>query len=113
MIWQQSGSFTEMIYEDVRTYLAELNNKGYAGLNNWRLPTLEEAMSLVEPKMMDRNLHIDSKFDRIQRYIWTSDKEKKYFNPWMVSFTSGSCRDLSSFDGRSYVRAVRSAQSSQ
>jgi hypothetical protein len=30
-----------MIYKDAKDYIAELNNKHFAGYNDWRLPTVD------------------------------------------------------------------------
>ena len=48
LVWQQGGSSEYMEYEQAVNWVEELNRSGYAGFNDWRLPTLEEAMSLME-----------------------------------------------------------------
>ena len=50
LMWQQNGSLEAITYEKAEGYIKELNRKGFAGFHDWRLPTLEEAMSLMEPK---------------------------------------------------------------
>lgn len=55
--WQQSGSLNDMNYERAKNYISELNHEQFAGYNDWRLPTLEEAMSLMEPTQKNRDLH--------------------------------------------------------
>jgi hypothetical protein len=47
LMWQQSGS-GYVNYEKAKAYVTELNSDRFAGYNDWRLPTLEEAMSLME-----------------------------------------------------------------
>ena len=54
-MWQQSGSSERMQFEDAKKWITELNLKGFAGFNDWRLPTLEEAMSLMEPEQKNGN----------------------------------------------------------
>ena len=106
LMWQQSGSPNYLNYADAKNYLHHLNEQRFAGHNNWRLPTLEEAMSLMEPEEYD-SFFIDPVFDRNQRWIWTADKESAGV-PWVVSFNHGDCdyRNVDIFyDGR--VRAVR------
>jgi hypothetical protein len=50
LMWQQAGSAEEMSFAEAGMYVAQLNaGNGFAGYRGWRLPTLEEAMSLIEP----------------------------------------------------------------
>lgn len=50
LMWQQSGSPNYMSYEEAKKYIQQLNEAKFADFSDWRLPTLEEAMSLMEPK---------------------------------------------------------------
>ena len=72
-MWQQSGSDCDMGLHSAKDQIDDLNRAGFAGHSDWRLPTLEEAMSLVEPEKNDAGLHIDSLFDTKQDQIWTCD----------------------------------------
>ena len=112
LMWQQSGSSKSMLYKDAKKWIDELNKKGYAGFSDWRLPTLEEAMSLMEPKQLNGDLYIDPKFEAKQRRIWTSDPYQGASRQWVVYFDFGGCYyDFLPSSGLS-VRAVRFGQSS-
>ena len=111
LMWQQSGSSESMNYENAKKWIDDRNREGYAGYNDWRLPTLEEAMSLMEPKENNEGLYIDPVFDKTQGWIWTSDMVKGESWAWVVSFVDGGCDDYFLFYDL-YVRAVRSGQSS-
>ncbi|MCH8955995.1 DUF1566 domain-containing protein [candidate division KSB1 bacterium] len=87
--WQQSGS-SNMTFKKAEAYIQKLNREDHGGYSDWRLPTLEEAMSLMEPKELNGDLHIDSKFDKTQRWIWTADK-KSASRAWVVYFSNGDC----------------------
>ena len=106
LVWQQSGS-SGLTVEEARKYVQGLRDKKYAGFSDWRLPTLEEAMSLMEPKKNEAGLYIDPIFDKSQELIWTADS-KGTSNGWLVYFGSGRC-SLVNIDGYGYacVRAVR------
>ena len=68
LIWQQSGSSSYMNFENAKKYIDKLNNDRFAGSDKWRLPTLEEAMSLMESKKKN-DLYIDRIFDCKQAWI--------------------------------------------
>ncbi|MCP4374993.1 MAG: DUF1566 domain-containing protein, partial [bacterium] len=50
LMWQQSGSEEELTYQQAKEYVQELNDREFAGHADWRLPTVEELLSLVEPE---------------------------------------------------------------
>jgi len=106
LMWQQSGSSNYMVYSDAEKYIRELNNKPFTDFTNWRLPTLEEAMSLVETQKKNGDLYIDSKFGQTQRWIWTADKESAG-RAWVVFLYDGYCYHYG-IDDAICVRAVRS-----
>jgi hypothetical protein len=112
LIWQQGGSKKHMTQENADKWIKSLNKKGYAGHKDWRLPTLEEAMSLMGPEKQNEKLYIDSIFDETQNQIWTSDKVKDEPWAWVVFFSDGYCGSFYDFDFFSYARAVRRPQSS-
>ena len=39
-----------MNYEKVQEYMTDLNRRKVGGFDDWRLPTLEEAMTLMQPQ---------------------------------------------------------------
>ncbi len=106
LMWQRSGSVKLMSYDQTKTYIDSLNENNFANYSNWRLPTLEEAMSLMESQKADNGLYIAREFDNKQPWIWTSDKSKHPTPAWVVLFTSGYC-DGTHVNFRCYVRAVR------
>ncbi len=110
LMWQQSGSVKDISYDDAKKYVAQLNSDKFAGYSNWRMPTLEEAMSLMEPIEKDNGMYIDPVFDNMQRWIWTSDTNEVPL-AWLANYVSGNCytypNDYFDFTSGGYVRAVR------
>jgi hypothetical protein len=110
LIWQQAGSPKEMNFKDTEEWINELNQRGHAGFEDWRLPTLEEAMSLMEYTQKNAFLFIDPVFDSKQTWIWTADQVKGESRMWAIHFLFGRC-NFSPIDINLYVRAVRSVNS--
>lgn len=105
LTWQPSGSKKYMSYEKTKEYIQKINTDKFAGYDDWRLPTLEEAMSLMKPTKNTDALYIDPLFDKQQNWIWTSDTYSAS-RAWVVFFSYGNGRlDFSS--NLTSVRAVR------
>ncbi len=107
LMWHQRGSFKPLSLSNAKDWVKRLNRSRYAGFNNWRLPTLEEALSLLEKKKYYGNLQIFNVFSSIQKAIWTGDINTEEDSNWIVSFSKGRVRSTSLFANRSYVRPVR------
>ncbi|UCE06178.1 MAG: TIR domain-containing protein, partial [bacterium] len=73
LIWQQDGSSEPMPFKQAKFWTEELNRIDYANYHDWRLPTLEEAMSLMKKEQRNGELFIDPIFNDTQKWIWTSD----------------------------------------
>ena len=102
LMWLQSGSKEYMQWNAANVWVRKLNTLKYAGYSDWRLPTIEEAASLLEP--VKRNtLYIDPVFDEEQWGIWSGDKRGG--STWSVYFSLGNVRWR--YKNR-YVRPVRS-----
>jgi len=95
-----------MKFKKVQKYIQELGDKKHAGFSDWRLPTLEEAMSLMGLTKNEHGLHIHPIFDKKQEWIWTADKRGSS-EAWFVFFYSGSCNNVGIDNFNIYVRAVR------
>ncbi|MCP5047553.1 MAG: protein kinase [bacterium] len=104
--WHQSGSENYMKLGKVGQWLAELNKKTYAGHSDWRLPTLEEAASLLESSENQSRLFTDGIFSREQQYIWTGDSLDTT-KTWAIDFFGGDVNRVGS-TFTAFVRPVRS-----
>ena len=107
LIWQRGGAPTRLDYHESEDWIADLNSKSYAGFRDWRKPTLEEAMSLMEGKK-ENNLFMNQIFDGEKNSIWTSDTindQNKLF-AWVVQFDMGICK-IDDVNSRHYIKAVR------
>lgn len=106
LMWYHGGSERDLILPVARTWVQQVNQDKYAGFSDWRLPTLEEALSLLEPEERQDALFIDPVFNLDIKFIWTGDSFDKTKN-WVVDFFGG---DTARVGGRikAYIRPVRS-----
>ena len=88
LMWHPSGSYEYMKRKEIKKWVRGLNSKGYAGFYDWRVPTVEEASSLLEASEKNGNLYIDTAFDKKQRWIWTGDSCSSG-GMWRVYFDDG------------------------
>jgi hypothetical protein len=81
LMWHQGGS-DKMSWNEAKKWIKKLNKKrswlnkkdSYAGYQDWRLPTVEEAASLLESSEKYVGLSIDPVFSRKQIVFWTGDR---------------------------------------
>ncbi|MFV1976019.1 MAG: DUF1566 domain-containing protein, partial [Candidatus Scalindua sp.] len=106
LMWHQNGSERFKDKEKIAEWVDNLNLKSYAGFSDWRLPTAEEAASLLEPEQKFGDMYVDTVFDNKQPWIWTGDS---YGNDaaWAISACYGSVF-WSKFNEFYCIRPVRS-----
>ncbi|ODS32124.1 MAG: hypothetical protein SCARUB_02774 [Candidatus Scalindua rubra] len=106
LMWHQSSSSVYMSLNEAKQWVRDLNSRGYAEYYDWRLPTVEEAASLLELSKKNGDLHIAPVFDKKQRWIWTGDDISSDI-AWGVYFDFGNV-NLGHIRTKHYVRPVRS-----
>lgn len=104
LMWHHSGSTRYMSLPMARNWISSLNRHRFAGYSNWRLPTLEEAASLMEAGKNSLGLHLNPIFSGKTRSIWTSDTNGQQY--WIVYFDHGYV-DVNWPQFNGYVRPVR------
>jgi|GEM_PF-3267340 len=118
LMWMVYGSEEKVTMEEARQWLERQNQQRFSGYDDWRLPTLQEAQTLVEEQRALnqkaeywKKLNIDPLFG-LQDIIWTGDRENEEIY-WIVNFDGGFAQPhdyLKSFEYKFYVRAVRSGE---
>ena len=106
LMWQKGGSARELIFAHAMEWINQVNQREYAGFRDWRLPTMDEAMTLMEPEQKNGYLYIDAVFNSKQTWIWTADQLIGDSRRWAIHFIFGRC-NFSPMDVKLYVRAVR------
>lgn len=107
LMWQQIVSSQRMAYSMAMDWIKDLNRRGFAGFSDWRLPNLEEAMTLLERFPNSDGLYIDPVFPSQKRlWIWTSEKKDANL-VWYVNFNYGYSQLNRIRSASNCVRAVR------
>ncbi len=124
LMWQRGGSDKPIAFgpeeHGAMDYVQQLNQQKAGGFSDWRLPTVEELGSLLEPIGKNDGLFIDPVFDPTQWECGTSDRLIRQIHavntfvvgPWevLVNFDSGRIHHRRMQEGRNhkaFVRAVR------
>ena len=124
LMWQRSGSSNQLTFgiekREPWEYVEQLNQEQYGGFSDWRLPTIEELASLLEPIGQHDGLFIDPVFDKTQWVCVSADglirqaKEGMVFlvGPWelFVDYSQGRINHRRYVEGETrhgFVRAVR------
>ena len=88
LMWQQSGSDITSIRR-LRSQVNRLNDNTYAGFSDWRLPTMEEALSLMTPDVKENDLHMDTCFKDDTPFIFVAE-ERKPGGYWFCDYKQGT-----------------------
>lgn len=106
LLWQKGGTPYPVTWYGARNYLHELNNRGFAGYSDWRLPTVNELMSLFIENVGPYPYCFESVFDATQQRIWSADK-KSFVAAWYADAKLGFVwwQDFTCYF---YARLVRS-----
>jgi hypothetical protein len=105
LTWEMGGSDQPMRFEEASERVDQLNSARAGGYADWRLPTAEEAMSLLRSEAAD-GLHLSNQFRRGVNFIWTADLVDDGGRAWVVYFADGTI-EAEPKDFNAWVRAVR------
>jgi hypothetical protein len=112
LVWEKGGSGRPLSYGDALARVNEMSVQRFGGYADWRLPTLEEAASLLAPPEgppgtdAAGRVHIDPVFDFAGApFVWTADNAADG-RRWVVYYGEGKL-GLEQENYNAYVRAVR------
>jgi hypothetical protein len=105
LMWQRGGSEINSILT-IQKWIKELNRSNFAGYNDWRLPTFEEALSLAVKKKNSKELYLHPCFSAGQPFVFSSDKR----NPgghWFMDYAQARVFWASGFNPGGFGRVCR------
>lgn len=106
LMWQRGGLDINSIRTTKRN-IELLNKKNFAAFSDWRLPTMEEAMSLMENVKNIKDVHLDPCFSKEQPFVFVS-AQRKPGGYWFVDYKQGRAFWSSGTIPGGFARLVRS-----
>jgi serine/threonine-protein kinase len=108
LTWQWGGSAFALDWPKAWDYTDRLNHDGFASRNNWRLPTIDELITLLQPNPTGHDYCLPPIFERRPQRLWSSDR-RTFTSAWYVNLDLGfvSWQDFSCHNA---IKAVSSAQ---
>ncbi len=106
LIWQKTGSAYPRNWQEAHLYVHRLKENAHGGIQNWRIPTIDELVTLLTPIPQGTALCIEPLFGETQRWIWSIDR-RSYVSAYYVDMELGFV-GWQDFSAPYYVRAVSS-----
>ena len=107
ILWQRTGLDLCSI-RSMKAAIEELNSNGFAGWHDWRLPGMEEAMSLMEPAVNSKGMHLHPCFSKEQPFIFVAARRKPT-GYWFVDYAQGKAYWSSGTVPGGFARLCRTA----
>ncbi len=107
LVWEQSGSVYPLTRRESGVYVRSKNAARRGGEPKWRLPTVDELLTLIVPPDSAREMCQSPLFDAARCQLWSGDWRTKT-EGWYVDTELGfvAAQDTGC---RSFVRLVRNA----
>ena len=104
--WQFAGSDI-CSFRQLQHWINKTNQERQAGFKDWRLPTIEEALSLLRGEKGNHGSYIHPCFNSKQGYIYTADRRKPG-GYWFVDFRQAKVYWASGTMAGGFARLCRS-----
>ncbi|MGD9200932.1 MAG: DUF1566 domain-containing protein [Chitinispirillia bacterium] len=105
LMWEREGSQRKFSIDQVSSYIDSINKINFGGFSDWRLPSLDEAMSIMVSEKRG-GVYTSRFFSSKQNTIWTCDKVNPVTS-WVVRYDKGRC-NFGTYKYLRYIRLVRS-----
>lgn len=107
LVWQKDSAPERISWLEAQDYVQQLNEAGFAGHNDWRLPNNQELTSLMLTQENSKRLFLDPIFGS-QRCFWSADTRGHHVACYIDFYYGGVYRFEENYVNHS-VRAVRGA----
>lgn len=84
----QTGGLDICSSRMMKKKIEKISEEGFAGFQDWRLPSLEEALTLMESKVNFKGVHLHPCFSIDQPFIFV-DAQRKPGGYWFVDYKQG------------------------
>jgi TPR repeat protein len=91
LVWARQPNPVRMNLERTTAWIASLNRIAYGGIRSWRLPTAEEAASLLRSPASAGQGFLDEAFGTGLADAWTGDPQAQAAS-WSIDFRVGTLR---------------------
>ncbi|MGA9537469.1 MAG: protein kinase [Desulfobacterales bacterium] len=105
-MWQRSGSPFQLQWHQAWDYIERLNTERFAGHRGWRLPTIDELITLLRDIPRAGDDCIAPIFEKSRIWLWSCDR-RSFTAAWYVSSDMGFVA-WQDFTAYFFVKAVRS-----
>lgn len=107
LVWQTKGPEYTLDWMQAGAYVIQLNRQGWLGRTDWRLPTIEELLTILREPDANRDFCLNAAFSRDIHWLWSSDWCTNR-QAWMVDIIECFAERLDK-DGAASVCAVSSS----
>ena len=103
LVWQLRGTPYPLSFNEALAYVEALNTQGFQGYRHWRLPTVNELLSVL-PDAAGTALFLHKPASQAVKWLWSCDRHGHH-ESWYVNMDMGftGVQDITC---RNHVRAV-------
>ena len=87
LMWQ-CGGLDLCSIRNMKRAIEQINSDGFAGYHDWRMPIVEEAMSLMEAVPNNKGVYLHPCFSKEQPFIFVASRRKPT-GYWFVDYMQG------------------------
>lgn len=106
LVWQLRGTSYPLSFSEALAYAEKLNSQEFQGLRHWRLPTVNELLSVL-PDAACKALFAHKPASQAVKWLWSCDRHGHH-ESWYVNMDMGFA-GVQDITCRNHVRAVCTA----